>query len=337
MLDELPDMQLRALASATEAYAREAFDTHLHLDPIKPLGLPHFLLDRYSLFRGELLDGPAIFVLPQNGSVGGVEEYLKHREQMRRRLDINLFVLILDGVPAALRRRLVEKRVAFIAPDTQFYIPEALLDLREVYASQPVTPSEQLSPTAQVLVIAALLGHEIDDANMTQLADRYRVAIMSISRAVDELEAFKLAKPHHVGRQRRLRFCLDGAQLWHAAAERLQSPVRKSRAVIGKLQKNQAVVAGESALARYTMLAEPKIACWAVPAFAWKRIAKECGLESSWAHDERRQEVQTWTYDPQLLGENGMADRISLYLSTRYEPDERVAQAAEQLLESFGW
>src|SRR3546814_11257581 len=77
--------------------------------------------------------------------------------------------------------------------------------LRETYSSQPAAPSEQLSPTAQVLVLAALLGHEINDANMTQLADRYRVAIMSISRAVDELEALKLAQRHHVGRQRRLR------------------------------------------------------------------------------------------------------------------------------------
>lgn len=337
MLDELPDAQLRALASATEAYAREAFGAQLHLDPVKPLGLPHYLLDRYSLWTGELLDGPAIFILPQNGSIGGVEEYLKHRDQIRRRLDSSLLVLVLEGVPAALRRGLVEKRVAFISPGTQFYVPEALLDLREVYSSQPAAPSEQLSPTAQVLVLAALLGHEINDSNMTQLADRYRVAIMSISRAVDELEALKLAQQHHVGRQRRLRLRMDGAQLWRAVEDRLQSPVRKSRSVIGDLPEDLTVLAGESALARYTMLAEPKIICRAVPAFAWKRIAKDCELESSWDHDERRQEVQTWAYDPQLLSEDGTADRISLYLSTRHNPDERIAQAAEQLLEPFAW
>lgn len=337
MLDELPDMQLRALASATEVYAREAFGVHLNLDPIKPLGLPHFLLDRYSLWRGELMDGPAIFVLSQNGSLGGVEEFLKHREQMRRRLDASLLVLVLEAVPAALRRRLVEKRVAFIAPGTQFYVPEALLNLREIYGSESATPAEQLSPTAQVLVLAALLGHEVNDANMTQLADRYRVAIMSISRAVDELEALELAQPHHVGRQRWLRLRLDGAELWRAVDERLQSPVRKSRFVTGELPVDQAVLAGESALARYTMLAEPKIECRAVPAFAWKRVSEDFGLAPAWAHDERRLEVQTWTYDPQILGTEQTADRISLYLSARHDPDERIAQAAEQLLEPFGW
>src|SRR3546814_17941580 len=80
------------------------------LDPVKPLGLPHYLLDRYSLWKGELLDGPAIFILPQDNSIGGVEEYLKHRDQMRRRLDGGLLILVLEDVPAATRRRLVEKR-----------------------------------------------------------------------------------------------------------------------------------------------------------------------------------------------------------------------------------
>lgn len=330
-------MRLRALASATEVYAREAFGAHLHLDPIKPLGIPHFLHDRYCLWRGELLDSPAIFIIPQSGSVGGVEDFLKHRDQMRRHLDTRLFVLLLEAVPAALRRRLVEKRVAFISPGTQFYVPEAFLDLRETYSSEPGPPSEQVSPTAQVVILAALLKHDVDDASLTQLADRYQVAIMSMSRALDELEALELARPHRVGRQRRLSLRFDGGELWRAVEGRLQSPVRKSRYVTGQLPVSEAVLAGESALARYTMLTEPRIECRAVPAAAWKRMARHLGLEPAWAYDERRIEVQTWAYDPQILSENEVADRLSLYLSARHDADERIAQAAEQLLEPFGW
>src|SRR3546814_4176237 len=84
------------------------------------------------------------------------------------------------------------------------------------------------------------------------------------------------------------------------------------------LPEDLTVLAGESALARYTMLAEPKIICRAVPAFAWKRIAEDYGLESSWDHDERRQEVQTWAYDPQLLSEDGTADRKSTRLNSSH-------------------
>ncbi len=337
MLDEFPDLRLRALANASETYAREAFGAHLHLDPIKPLGLPHFLYDRYALWRGELLDSPTVFIVPQGGGIGGVDEFLKHRDQMRRHIDARLFVLLLEAVPAALRRRLVEKRVAFISPGAQFYVPEAFVDLRETYSSEPGPSSEQVSPTTQVVILAALLGHDVNDASLTQLAERYQVAIMSMSRAFDELEALELARPHRVGRQRRLSLRFGGGDLWRAVEGRLQSPVRKTRYVTGDLPLNEAVLAGESALARYTMLNEPRIECRAAPAAAWKRIARHHGLEPAWAYDERRIEVQTWAYDPQVLSDNEVADRLSLYLSTRHDADERVAQAADHLLEPFGW
>jgi DNA-binding MarR family transcriptional regulator len=256
---------------------------------------------------------------------------------MRRHIDARLFVLLLDAVPAALRRRLVEKRVAFISPGAQFYVPEAFVDLRETYSSEPGPSSEQVSPTTQVVILAALLGHDVHDASLTQLADRYQVAIMSMSRAFDELEALELARPHRVGRQRRLSLRFGGGDLWRAVEGRLQSPVRKTRYVTGNLPLNEAVLAGESALARYTMLNEPRIECRAAPAAAWKRMARHHGLETAWAYDEHRVEVQTWAYDPQVLSDNEVADRLSLYLSARHDADERVAQAADHLLEPFGW
>ncbi|MBF7015141.1 hypothetical protein QUC32_29630 (plasmid) [Novosphingobium resinovorum] len=285
----------------------------------------------------ELLDSPTVFIVPQSGRIGGVDEFLKHRDQMRRHIDARLFVLLLEAVPAALRRRLVEKRVAFISPSAQFYVPEAFVDLRETYPSEPGPSSEQVSPTTQVVILAALLGHDVNDASLTQLAERYKVAIMSMSRAFDELEALELARPHRVGRQRRLSLRFDGGDLWRAVEGRLQSPVRKTRYVTGDLPLNEAVLAGESALARYTMLNEPRIECRAAPAAAWKRMARYHRLESAWAYDERRIEVQTWAYDPQVLSEDEVADRLSLYLSARHDADERVAQAADHLLEPFGW
>jgi DNA-binding transcriptional ArsR family regulator len=337
MLDEYPDLRLGALASATEAYAQEAFGAQLHLDPTKLPSLPHFLLDRYCLWRAELLNEPAIFIMPKTGSIGGVEEFLKHREQLRQRLGIGLYVLVLEAVPAALRRRLIETRIAFISPGRQFYLPEAFLDLREIFSSERERPGEKLSPTAQLIVLGALQGHDMNEANLTQLADRFRTAIMSMSRALDELEALELTTRHQVGRQRRLRLRYDGAMLWHAAEGFLQSPLRKSRVITVHIPEGQAPLAAESALARYTMLAEPRIECRAVLAAFWKRIAADWDLEPASVYDENRIEVQTWTYDPLILAENGVVDRLSLYLSARLDPDERVAQAAEQLLEPLGW
>jgi hypothetical protein len=53
--------------------------------------------------------------------------------------------------------------------------------------------------------------------------------------------------------------------------------------------------------------------------------------------DPAGDEVETWTYDPGALARDDVVDRLSLHLSLRHHPDERVAQAANELLEDFAW
>jgi hypothetical protein len=160
---------------------------------------------------------------------------------------------------------------------------------------------------------------------------------MSISRTLDELEALQLAKAHHVGRQRRLHMLLRGQKLWEAVQAQLQSPVRKVRVVCAQDGEKIGPLAGTSALARYTMLAPPRTETRAILAASWKNLAAADTLRPATAFDDERIEVQTWTYDPRILARNGVIDPLSLYLSVRGSPDERVAQAAEELLETFEW
>jgi hypothetical protein len=65
------------------------------------------------------------------------------------------------------------------------------------------------------------------------------------------------------------------------------------------------LIAGESALALYTALAAPRTRTFAVGAAAWGRLAEEHGLEEAEPGDR--------------------------------DADERIAQAAEQLLKDLPW
>src|SRR5690606_19381748 len=112
-------------------------------------------------------------------------------------------------------------------PGAQLYVPEALLDLRERAPVFAIAQADQISPTTQFLLLAILQGFDLEDRNLTELADRLRVSIMSASRTLDELEALQLARARHAGRQRRLHMLLAGRELWEAVQARLQSPVRK--------------------------------------------------------------------------------------------------------------
>lgn len=323
-------------AAAAERYLSDAFGRPVQLSAIYPLRLPHFLTDRYGVFRGDLADQPAVFLIVR-GALGPVSAIEKHREIVRSSFGTRLVVLIADALPAAARRRLIEARIAFLVPGAQLYVPEALLSLHEGLEDAPSPQSDTLSPTAQVLVIAALLGQPVNDASLTHLAARYQVAVMSMSRALDELEALGAAQPHRVGRQRRLNLTLEGRDLWSWAQPRLISPVRKLRLVRGRLPEEDFPLAGESALARYTLLSPPRVETRAAPSAVWKTMARRLALEPAWTHDEQRVEVQTWSYDPIVLSRTGQVDPLSLHVSLRGATDERIAQAARQLLEPFGW
>ncbi|QGP81498.1 hypothetical protein GL174_20120 (plasmid) [Sphingobium sp. CAP-1] len=337
MLEAVDKQRLDGLAEAAEAYVRGAFGLGLGLQPLAPANLPHFLLDRYRFWQGALQDHPVILMEMKGQGRGVTADLLKHRDLVRRHLGVPLVLALLDSVPTAIRKQMVERKIGFLAPGAQIYVPEALLDLRERAPAITHDPGAQLTPSAQVLVLAALLGEPIDGANLTELALRFGVAIMTMTRALDELEALKIAKSKHVGRQRRLSLQYTGRELWHAVEARLQSPVRKVREVKGRLPDEVAPLAGESALAHYTMLSEPRIARRALAAARWKHITGQFGLAPATPFDHDRVEIETWSYDPHVLARQPAVDRLSLYLSVRHDPDERVAQAAAQLLETFEW
>lgn len=337
VLERTPAARLEALAEAAEAYVYDAFGQRLDLVPVAPNNVPHFVIDRYRLWQGSLNGRTLVLMAIREPRQGATTEYLKHRDLVRRQLGVDLVLLLLDHSPNAIRRQMVERQIGFIAPGAQLYVPEAFLDLRERVPAFAIAHADHISPTTQFMLLAILQGIELEDRNLTELADRLRVSIMSISRTLDELEALQLAKARHVGRQRRLHMLLGARELWEAIQARLQSPVRKVRVVSGRIGDDIALIAGESALAHYTMLATPRTETRAILAESWKRIEETLALKPATAFDDDRVEVQTWTYDPQILARDAVIDRLSLYLSVRENPDERVAQAAEELLETFAW
>lgn len=337
VLEQVPTAQLDTLAEAAEAYVRHAFGLRLELTPIAPTGVPHFVLDRYKLWQGRLGGRSLVLMALREPRQGPTADYLKHRDLVRRQLGVDLVLLLLAHVPNAMRRQMVERQIGFIAPGAQLYVPEALLDLRERAPSVMIASGDQISPTTQLLLLAILQGVALEEEHLTDLAKRFDVSIMSMSRALDELEGLQLAKARHVGRQRRLHMLLGGRELWETVRERLQSPVRKTRIVSGGIEDPIAPLAGESALARYTLLAPPRVETRAVLSAHWKGLEERLALSPALAFDDERTEIQTWAYNPEILARDGVVDRLSLYLSVRASPDERVAQAAEELMETFEW
>ena len=67
-------------------------------------------------------------------------------------------------------------------------------------------------------------------------------------------------------------------------------------------------------------------------------LQKKNGIRKVENAFDARFELEIWHYIPSLLNDkNEVVDTLSLFLSLREEPDERVQVALKELMEKFQW
>lgn len=337
MLEEDAPAWLQTLADKAEAYVRELLGVGLKLKGrADQPGFPRFLTDQYAFVEGKVLDTRLLFMAQPPGKGGTPANVARLWREADQRADQPV-VYLAETISAFNRKRLINQRTPFLVPGNQLFLPGLAIDLRETFrATRATQPSEHLTPAAQKVVLAALLGQPVERVSASVLARRFKYSPMTMSRAFDDLERAGLAEVHEAGKERRLALVAHGQPLWRMALPKLRSPVRKSRRLRRLTTKLVGVTAGESALAEYTSLAEPPTPTVALAASAWPRLQSRFGAPADeW--DEAAVIVETWSYDPETLVQGQLADRLSLYLSLRGHDDERVARALETLLEEMRW
>jgi hypothetical protein len=188
MLQTSDHPQLDRLLRETIAYVHTILGASLVVEMQEHDGrLPLFLDERYVLLTARVFDQRCLLMIPRQGSADTPAAIAKHRDQVRRLMNEGIVILVTSALSNHNRHRLISHRVPFIVPGNQFYVPELGLDLREHFRAERDTPPETLTPAAQLIVLAALLGHELEGQTPTSLAHRYNYSVMSMSRAVDEL------------------------------------------------------------------------------------------------------------------------------------------------------
>lgn len=239
------------------------------------------------------------------------------------------------------RKRLIERRVPFLVPGNQLYLPPLGIDLRETFPS--THQRHQLSPSAQAILIA-ILEHPAWSRSLTatDIAAKLEYSTMTASRAARDLAAAGLARLEKVSRGHLIILTRSPKQTWDLALPLLRSPVQ--RTVFAKMFAYQPptglgaiVSAGITELARRTMLAEDGPAVFACSRESWNGWKK--WVEVVPHRDSNTDDVQIWSYPPTLKDdlENRRAmtriDPFSLYLSLRDNNEPRVQAALEDLME----
>lgn len=324
-----------AFAERIERYLTGTLHAPLRVEPARaPASQPVFIERAYDFYEAEILGRRCLFIAPREEPATPAD-IAKHVKTAGRDYP-GLVIFAADAMSAHNRARLIGHGVPFIVPGNQLYVPALAMDLREHFRKRKERPAEGLSPAAQAVLFHHLLGRA-SDPTPTALAKALDYSAMTIGRAFDDLAAAGLARTEKRGRERRLYFNEAPRVLLDAAKTLLRSPVRSVKHVSGRMPTFPSLkFAGETALAKRTDLAPPQITTYASAASNWKGLAAEYQLEEV-EQDKTSFAIELWNYDPGALSDEICVDPLSLYAQFWDHADERVAMAAEKLLEALPW
>jgi hypothetical protein len=334
--DELIDR----LVSSTESYVGETMHAALKLRPWpEAQTLAPYLRNSYLIAEGDLRGRRSLWLFARDELTPAAIE--KHLSAIGERWP-DAQVVVFDRLPSYVRRRLIEKGISFVVPGTQLYVPEHGLDFRS-RARQSHEMREALRPSAQAMLLYLLL-HASDSARVysaSRLAPLLGQSLMTASRAVAELESHRLIRVRSAGRTREVSLRGEARGVWQTAQASLRTPVTKRTTLADgpPAFADGYVLAGLTALSRQSMLAEPRARTYAVGRTR-ARAPEAAGAATArlWPVDEEESPaVEVWSYDPVPLSDGCVVDPLSLSLSLRDDPDERVQGALGRLLESLSW
>lgn len=318
-------------AREVETYVATILKAPLRLSPwSRAASLPIYLARRYAFFEGAIHGRPCLFMIGDEPATAA--EAARHVAEAAKRFH-GAVIIVRQGLSAKERSRLIESGVAFIVPGNQFFVPDLALDLRNRLRTPAKPRGDALSPAAQAVLLHRLLGKSDDAATPTMLARLFGYTVMTIGRAFDEIARVGLGAIEKVGREKRLMLNSPPRAVIDAAAPFLRDPAQRILFARG-CGATRLPLAAETALAHYTNLNPPRLPTFAVSAQAARAGLEAAGFEEA-DEDDAVAKIEIWRYDPVLLSDGRAVDRLSLYAQYRDHADERLAQAADALLERF--
>ena len=230
----------------------------------KEKSLPPFLRDLYSFHECQLLQTPCLVMEARDEEEITPATIRKHIRQVE---DIwhHEVIYLHPSISSYNRKRLIEHKISFVVPGNQMYLPLLGLDLREHIKGRR-SARKKISPSTQVVLFFVLYNWPQNGLTPSLLAGQLNYSPMTLTRVFDEIGAAGLGNVSMKSRERLLHFDSDKKTLWKNTRDLLQSPVKKRIKVHSLRNVSSLTLAGESALSRYSMLAEPPNPIYAMDA-----------------------------------------------------------------------
>ena len=300
--------------------------------------LPYFIQDAYEVLTGTLLGHPLTIACDKAREPMSAQQISQHTKQIGELFQTPVIVA-LPAIAPGERKQLIQHGIAFVVPGRQLFAPSMGMILSERYGTQTLRAAEIASPATQALLIWFLNQHPVSDTwHPFEVAAALGYAGMTATRAVRELLQFELFALEERGRAKYLKLTDSRRALWEKAKPYLRTPVMKTLWTYDRniLAVADARFAGESALARLSMLNEPQQPVIAITSESAQQARQDdIFFEPKELADAIA--VQIWRYIPNMLAKEKIVDPLSLWLSLKDNPDDRIQMALDDIEENFLW
>lgn len=227
-------------------------------------------------------------------------------------------------------QRYAKKGINMVVGAKQLFLPSIFLVASKSMASIP--PKVDKPPIFfQLLTLYHLEKENIDGLTTREIAKKLNTSYATVNRAIRWMNEKGLLNLSE-GKEKTIKFIWHGKDLWEKAKPYLDTPVDfiVYTPEIGVAENSY--LSELNALAEYTLLSGG-MNRQAISKGDYKELKQrdiywdpfgECGIE-------------VWKYDPGLLAENGVVDKLSLYLMLKDYDDERVQIELENMMSEIEW
>jgi hypothetical protein len=318
-----------------QKYIHETLGFNVYVDKLPDTQLKEIPLylrytNSYYLFR---IEGYRFILSFEKDKVSKTALQLKKQSQAIFKNTGIKVIFGMDKQSPLLRKRLIQEKINFIIPGGRLYLPELLIDLKEIIPRPQYFP-EFLSPSTQVLLLYHLQIENLESFSFKEIAKKLNYSPKTITKAAEELMAKGFCKVKGT-KEKRFLFESNRRQLWKFAEPYMQSPISKIFYTNPKYNPSFCR-AGDSSLSHYSSLSLSEKPTFAVYLLLFNELMKSeyWDFLDEIEGDER---IEVWKYNPSLLSRNGYIDLLSLYLCYREDDNERIKAELRELIQKKTW
>ena len=320
------------MPEALRKYLNDLFGVETTLTPVTDVSaLPVMYPALFQLYEGAIEQLPCAFAVDRQTMHLTPGQIKKHILFLSEKFQ-KPFVYVGALTDAHAAERMIAARTPFIAPGKSLYLPFAGIVLSGKNKT-PVIRKDYPGVCAQLILLGVLLKKIPQSPGIADILGVVPFGPSSIHTAFHELEHFRLGKERTLpgSRTKIFQFDLTGKELWDKAQDVLFNPCKRTVGLTSLPPEISATIAGADALAQISMLNEQSPTAFAMELSEFRKHPVEIvPLESA----EFR--LQLWLYDPCIFSKDRI-DLLSLALTLKNDPDERVQIALESAMKEFSW